>query len=153
MMLIKSCGICKESMISVENLEIEKWYDSGDTVTITRSSHHLVSLYPRKMVIIEDESYVDIHGFNVATLEIGNISPSAYVTCIYNSFWWVGMVSLVDIAAGDIIITDAIILMDQKLPLISLIVMIHVMLLWKTFKRYQPLLHLLVDPAFAKLQQ
>ena len=81
------------------------------------------------MVIIEDESYVDIHGFNVATLEIGNISPSAYVTCIYNSFWWVGMVSLVDIAAGDIIITDAIILMDQKLPLISLIVMIHVMLL------------------------
>ena len=39
------------------------------------------------------------------------------------------MVSLVDIAAGDIIITDAIILMDQKLPLISLIVMIHVMLL------------------------
>ena len=81
------------------------------------------------MVIIEDESYVDIHGFNVATLEIGNISPSAYVTCIYNSFWWVDMVSLVDIAAGDIIITDAIILMDQKLPLISLIVMIHVMLL------------------------
>ena len=89
----------------------------------------MVSLYPRKMVIIEDESYVDIHGFNVATLEIGNISPSAYVTCIYNSFWWVGMVSLVDIAAVDIIITDAIILMDQKLPLISLIVMIHVMLL------------------------
>ena len=89
----------------------------------------MVSLYPRKMVIIEVESYVDIHGFNVATLEIGNISPSAYVTCIYNSFWWVGMVSLVDIAAGDIIITDAIILMDQKLPLISLIVMIHVMLL------------------------
>ena len=87
MMLIKSCGICKESMISVENLEIEKWYDSGDTVTVTRSSHHLVSLYPRKMVIIEDESYVHIHGFNVATLEIGNISPSAYVTCIYNSFW------------------------------------------------------------------
>ena len=27
-------------------------------------------------------------------------SPSAYVTCVYNSFWWVDMVSLVDIAAG-----------------------------------------------------
>ena len=34
-------------------------------------------------------------------------SPSAYVvTCIYNSFWWVSMVSLVDIAAGDVINTD-----------------------------------------------
>ena len=29
-------------------------------------------------------------------------SPSAYVTCVYNSFRWVGMASLVDIAAGDI---------------------------------------------------
>ena len=28
-------------------------------------------------------------------------SPSAYVTCVYNSFWWVGMVSLVDVAADD----------------------------------------------------
>ena len=30
-------------------------------------------------------------------------SPSAYVNCTCNSFWWVGMVSLVDIAAGDAI--------------------------------------------------
>ena len=50
----------------------------------------------------KDESYVDIHDFDVPTLfEIGDISPSAYVTCIYNSFWWVDMVSLVDIAAGN----------------------------------------------------
>ena len=33
-------------------------------------------------------------------------SPSAYVICIQNSFWWVDMVSLVDIAAGDVINTD-----------------------------------------------
>ena len=31
------------------------------------------------------------------------ISPSAYLTCAYNSLWWVGKVSLVDIAAGDAI--------------------------------------------------
>ena len=28
-MLIKFFGICKESMISVENLEIEKWHEGG----------------------------------------------------------------------------------------------------------------------------
>ena len=33
-------------------------------------------------------------------------SPSAYVTCVYNSFWRVGMVSLVDIAVGDVINID-----------------------------------------------
>ena len=31
------------------------------------------------------------------------LSSSTYVTCVYNSFWWVGMVSLVDIAASDVI--------------------------------------------------
>ena len=33
-------------------------------------------------------------------------STSAYVTCVYNLFWWVGMVSLVDIAAVDSINID-----------------------------------------------
>ena len=31
-------------------------------------------------------------------------SPSASVTCAYNSFWLVGMVILVDIGAGDVVI-------------------------------------------------
>ena len=38
--------------------------------------------------------------------EKGDVSPSAYISCIYNSFWSICMVSLVDIAAGDIINTD-----------------------------------------------
>ena len=55
----------------------------------------------------EDESYVDIHDFNFPTIfEIGVIGPSAYVTCIYNSPWLVGMINLVDIAAGDLIDID-----------------------------------------------
>ena len=33
-------------------------------------------------------------------------SQSAYVTFVYNSFWWVGMVTLVDIAACDVINID-----------------------------------------------
>ena len=44
MMSIKYFGICKEIMISVENLEIEKWYEGGDTVSVTRISQHLVAL-------------------------------------------------------------------------------------------------------------
>ena len=44
MMSINLFGICKESMISIENLEIEKWYEGGDTAPVTWTSHHLLSL-------------------------------------------------------------------------------------------------------------
>ena len=61
------------------------------------------------------------------------------------------MVSLVNIAAGDVISID---FMGHERPLISINTMIDVMLLWKTlFIRYQLLLHLLEGSAFAKLQQ
>ena len=94
-MLIKFLGIFKESMIIVENLEIEKWREGGDTALVTQRSHHLVPLSfswigPK----LTSEDYMLI------------FSLPAYVTCVYNSFWWVGTVSLVDIAAGDIINID-----------------------------------------------
>ena len=44
MLSIKFFGICKERMINVENVEIKKLYEGGDTVPVTRSSHHLVPL-------------------------------------------------------------------------------------------------------------
>ena len=56
-------------------------------------------------------------------------SPSAYVTCGYNSFWWVGMINLVDIAAGDVLILTSCILVGRERPLISVNVVIHVMFL------------------------
>ena len=79
-------------------------------------SHRVVTIlfhcYPRKSVISEepkmkDKSHVDIHDFNVSTLfKIEDISPSAYAAFIYNSYWLVGMVSLVNIAVGDVINID-----------------------------------------------
>ena len=71
MMSIKFFGICKESMISVENLEIEKWYEGGDTVPVTRSSHHLVLLSSSQIgpkLTSEDESYVDIQSISLLDL-------------------------------------------------------------------------------------
>ena len=71
MMSIKFFGICKESMISVENLEIKKWYEGGDTVPITRSSHHLVPLSSSRIgpkLTSEDKSYVDIQSISLCDL-------------------------------------------------------------------------------------
>ena len=64
------------------------------------------------------------------------------------------MVSLVDIAAVDVINIDLCIIMGHEILLISIIVVIHVMFLYKTLlKRYQLLLHLPGDSSFAKHQQ
>ena len=64
------------------------------------------------------------------------------------------MVSLVAIAAVDVINIDLCIVIGHERLLISIIVVIHVMFLCKTlFKRYQLLLHLPGDSIFAKHQQ
>ena len=77
MMSIKFFGICKESMISVENLEIEKWYEGWDTVPVPRSSHHLVPLSSSRIgpkLTSEDKSYVDIQPIGICDLFIQLIS-------------------------------------------------------------------------------
>ena len=63
MMSIKFFGICKESLIIVENFEIEKWYEGGYTLPVTRSNHHLVPLSSLPIghkLTSKDKSYVDI---------------------------------------------------------------------------------------------
>ena len=73
MMPIKFFGICKESMINVENLEIEKWYEGENTVPVTRSSHHLVPLsssWIGPKLRSADESYVDIQSISLCDLFI-----------------------------------------------------------------------------------
>ena len=70
-MSIKSFKMFKESMITVENFEIEKWYEGGDTVPVTRSSHHLVPLSSSQIgpnLTSEDESYVDIQSISLCEL-------------------------------------------------------------------------------------
>ena len=67
-MSIKFFEMRKESKISVENLETESWYEGGDTVSVTRSSRHLVplsSLWIDHRLTRKDESYVDIQSISL----------------------------------------------------------------------------------------
>ncbi len=102
---IKFFGICKESMTGVR-ANLEKRFENGKTVPGTRYSHHFIPLSSSRIahkLTSEDEEFIDIHDFNLPTIfEIGDLNPSAYVTCIYNSFWWVGMITSVDITEGDV---------------------------------------------------
>ena len=68
---IKFFGICTESMISNENLEIEKGYDGWDNVPVTRISCHVVSLSSSRIgpkLTSQDESYVDLQSISLCDL-------------------------------------------------------------------------------------
>ena len=70
-MSAKFFWISKDSMISVENLETEKWYEGGDTVPVTRSSHHLFLLSSSRIgpkLTSEDQSYVFIQSISLCDL-------------------------------------------------------------------------------------
>ena len=63
-------------------------------------------MYPsvkNQILTSEDDFYVDTHDFDLPTMvELSDITPSTYVTCLYDSFWWVGIVSTVDVEQGDV---------------------------------------------------
>ena len=100
---IKFSAIDKDGMHE-ERTNMEKQYEDGVTVPGTRSSHHFIPQAASQIghkLCSEDDSFVDIHDFNILTwVDIGDIGPSSYTTCVYNSFWWVGLVSHIDKEEG-----------------------------------------------------
>ena len=94
----------------VDQVFLNLWGKHDQCWKATWSSHHLIPLPSSRIghkLTNEDESYIDIQDFNTPTLfEVGDVRLSTYFTCIYNSFWWFYMASLVDIAAGDVINID-----------------------------------------------
>ena len=50
----------------------------------------------------EDDFYIDTHDFDLPTIPgLSEITPSTYVTYIYDSFWWVGLVRKMEKEQGD----------------------------------------------------
>ena len=102
---VKFFGISKENMVKVR-ADLENRYQNGDTVPGTRASHHFVPLSSSKVahkLTSEDELFIDDHDFKMPTIfKVTDLTPSTYVTCKYNSFWWVGLISEVDPKEGDV---------------------------------------------------
>ena len=101
----KLSGISKGTMGGVYKSFVE-WYSRGNTVPGTQSSHHFIPLSSSKIahkLSSENESHDDTHDFNLpTTFQLCDIRPMTYVTCLYDSFWWVGLVTQVDVEQGDV---------------------------------------------------
>ena len=102
---IKFFAISKETMDQARK-SLEKRFSRGNTVPGTRSSHQFIALSSSKIVhklSSKDESHAGTHGFNLpTTFQKCNIRPITYVTCLDDSFWWVGLVTQVDVEQGDV---------------------------------------------------
>ena len=84
----------------------EKRFEDGNTVPSKRSSHYFIPQSASQIghkLCSKDHSFVDIHDFKIPTRAyIGDIAPSSYISCMYNSLWWVGLVNEVDEEQGDV---------------------------------------------------
>ena len=98
-------GIDKETMGGVHKSLVEQ-FSRGNTVPGTHSSHHFIPLSSSKIahkLSSEDESRAGTHDFNLpTTFQLCDIRPMTCVTCLYDSFWWVGLVTQVDVEQGDV---------------------------------------------------
>ena len=100
----KLFGISKGTMDEVCK-SLEERFSSGNTVPGTRSSHHFIPLSSSKIahkLSSEDKSRAGTRDFNLpTTLQLCDIRPMTYVTCLYDSFWWMGFVNQV-VEQGDV---------------------------------------------------
>ena len=93
--------------MSVVRENLKSRFSQGDTVKGTRSSHYFI---PQSTSIIshkftsKDENFADSFDFKNYTpiVNIDELKQATYVSCVYNTFWWVGMVSQVDENEGDV---------------------------------------------------
>ena len=102
---IKFFGISKETMDEVRK-SLEERFSRGNTVPGTRSSHHFIPISSSKIahkLSSEDESHAGTHDFNLpTTFQLNDIRPMTCVTCLYDSFWWLGLVTQVDVEQGNV---------------------------------------------------
>ena len=102
-------GIDKEQMIDVRKNLIAR-FNKGKTIPGTRSYHHFISTSQSAISFKKTSKDNEVTGNfaffkdvnDVSTITIEQIKVSEYISCVYDSFWWIGMVELVDLQNQDI---------------------------------------------------
>ena len=86
--------------------DLEDCFAKSKTVPGTRSSHHFVPIPCNTIahkLTSEDREFLQF-GFDkllTKEIDIKSISCFSYVSFIYNTFWWVGIVTEANVGEGD----------------------------------------------------
>ena len=88
-------------------LTLEDRFTKSKTVPGTRSSYHFVPISRNKIahkLTSEDREFLQFDFDKSLTKEIyiKNIKCISYLSCFYNAFWWVGIVTEVNLHEGDL---------------------------------------------------
>ena len=99
-------GVSQEEMVNV-HADLEDHFAKSRTMPGTRSSHHFVPISCNKIahkLTSEDREFLqfDFNKSLTKEIDIKNIKCFLYVSCIYDTFWWVGIVTEVNVHEGDL---------------------------------------------------
>ena len=98
--------LSQEEMVNV-HAELEDRFAKSKTVPATRSGDHFVPISCNKIahkLTSEDSKFLqfDFNKSLTKKIDIKKIKCFSYVSCTYNTFWWVGIVTEVNIHEGDL---------------------------------------------------
>ena len=112
--------ICKEEIKDITFFEISKMemenvrkflkprFDKGKTLPGTKSFHHFISISTSNItykITCNEESIqgsFDLFNDESLKLDITKFTVSKFVSCHYDTFWWIGMIQNVDDEARDL---------------------------------------------------
>ena len=99
-------GVSQDLMVNV-HADLEDRFAKSKTLPRTRSSHHFVPISCNKIahkLTSEDREFLqfDFDKSLTKEIDIKNIKCFLYVSCIYDTFWWVGIVTEVNVHEGDL---------------------------------------------------
>ena len=98
-------GESQEEMVHV-CADLEDRFAKSKTMPGTRSGHHFLQISCNKIahkLTSEDREILqfDFNKSLTKEIDIKNTKCFSYVSCIYSAFWWVGIVTEVDVHEGD----------------------------------------------------
>ena len=99
-------GVIQEEMVNVRG-DLEDHFAKSKTMPGTRSSEHFVPISSNKIphkLASEDSEFLqfDFDKSLTKEIDIKNIKCFSYISCIYDTFWWVGIVTEVNVHEGDL---------------------------------------------------
>ena len=103
--VLNNTRIAKTLLICVIIRKISVWMVNGYSLQLVMASHHVIVLEDLLNVMLQNVFYKDPSMTKfLATnqIDIKNIKCFSYVSCIYDTFWWVGIVTKVNVHESDL---------------------------------------------------
>ena len=99
-------GVSQEEMVIV-HADLEDRFGKSKTMPGTRSRQHFVPISCKKIsheLKSEDREFLqfDFSKLLIKEIDIKNIKCFSYISCMYYTFWWVGIVTEVNVYEGDL---------------------------------------------------